>query len=244
MEVDVVYNEDCLIGMDRIPSSSIDMILCDLPYGTTCNKWDVAIPFDILWKQYKRIIKENGAIVLFGDGMFTAKAMLSNKKMWRYNLIYKKNQGSDFLNANWKPLKAHEDIMVFYKKRPTYNKQHWYSTPYEKNSYTSSKNWNPIESRKTKSVNGERCPLTVLEFKRDTAKLHPTQKPVALLEWLIKTYTNEGDVVLDNAFGSGSTLVAARNTNRHYLGFETDKEYFNIALKRLNHGKEEDDGTI
>ncbi len=235
MEVDVIYNEDCIKGMQSIPDGSVNLILCDLPYGTTKNKWDVIIPFESLWKEYKRIIKENGAIVLFGDGLFTMKAILTNEKMWRYNLIWDKTRGCDFLNANVKPLKSHEDIMVFYKKKPTYNKQVWFSTPYKRTKNGSlSDNYGDRKEAWSESDDGSRNPLSIISFSRDASRFHPTQKPVALLEWLIKTYTNEGDIVLDNAFGSGSTLVAAVNTNRHYIGFELDKNYFDIACQRLD----------
>lgn len=235
MEVDVIYNEDCIKGMQSIPDGSVNLILCDLPYGTTKNKWDVIIPFESLWKEYKRIIKENGAIVLFGDGLFTMKAILTNEKMWRYNLIWDKTRGCDFLNANVKPLKSHEDIMVFYKKKPTYNKQVWFSTPYKRTKNRSlSDNYGDRKAARSESDDGSRNPLSIISFSRDASRFHPTQKPVALLEWLIKTYTNEGDIVLDNAFGSGSTLVAAVNTNRHYIGFELDKNYFDIACQRLD----------
>lgn len=226
---------DCLELMKEIPDNSIDMILYDLPYGTTRNKWDNIIPLNDLWKSYKRIIKKNGAIVLFGDGMFTASLMLSNPKMWRYNLIWDKQRGCDFLNANIKPLKSHEDICVFYKHKPTYNKQYWYAKPYKliKNG-SLSENYGDRKTAYTESKDGKRNPLSILSFPRDNKKLHPTQKPVALLEYLIKTYTNEGETVLDNCMGSGSTGVACINTNRNFIGYELDEKYFKIAEKRLN----------
>ena len=226
---------DCLELMKEIPDKSVDMILCDLPYGTTKNKWDNIIPFDTLWKQYERIIKDNGAIVLFGDGMFSAKLMMSNPKLWRYNLVWNKQRGCDFLNANVKPLKSHEDILVFYKHKPTYNKQYWYSTPYKKTKNGSlSNNYGNRKEAYTESVDGKRNPLSILSFPRDGKRLHPTQKPIALCEWLIKTYTNENDVVLDNCMGSGSVGVACINTNRNFIGYEINKKYFEIAEKRLN----------
>lgn len=225
---------DCLKLMKEIPDKSIDMILCDLPYGTTKNKWDNIIPLDSLWRQYERIIKDNGAIVLFGDGMFSAKLMMSNPKLWRYNLVWDKQRGCDFLNANVKPLKSHEDILVFYKHKPTYNKQYWYSTPYKLTKNGSlSNNYGDREIAYTESVDGRRNPLSILSFARDGKKLHSTQKPVALCEWLIKTYTNENDVILDNCMGSGSTGVACLNTNRNFIGYELDTNYFNIAKERL-----------
>ena len=225
---------DCLELMKKIPDKSIDMILCDLPYGTTRNKWDVLIPFDSLWDQYKRVIKEHGVIALFCDGMFTSNLLQSNKKMWRYNLVWDKQRGCDFLNANVKPLKSHEDIAIFYKKKPTFNKQFWYSTAYKpiKNG-TLSDNYGDRRTAYSESKHGERNPLTIISFPKDGNKVHPTQKPVVLLEYLIKTYTNDGETVLDNCMGSGSTGVACVNTGRKFIGFELNEKYFNIAKERI-----------
>ena len=236
MEIDVIYNMDCLEGMKTLPDGSIDMILCDLPYGTTRNKWDSIIPFDALWALYKRIIKDHGAIVLFGDGLFTAKLILSNVEMWRYNLIWDKQKGCDFLNANIKPMKSHEDICVFYKKKPIYHKQYWFSKPYKRTvSSKASTCYGDSYEWASESTDGRRNPLSILSFPKDSdLRVHPTQKPVPLLEYLIKTYTDEGAVILDNCMGSGSTCVAAVKTNRHYIGFETDERYFKIACKRLD----------
>lgn len=233
-----LYKGDCLELMKDIPDKSVDMILCDLPYGATKCKWDTIIPFEPLWKEYKRVIKDNGAVVLFGDGMFTANLLKSNPKMWRYNLVWDKQRGCDFLNANIKPLKSHEDITVFYKEKPIYNKQHWYSAPYKrtKNS-TQSSNYGNRKEAQSKSPDGKRNPLSILAFPRDGYRIHPTQKPVALLEYLIKTYTNEGETVLDNCMGSGSTGVACVNTNRNFIGMELDDTYFTIAEKRINEVK-------
>lgn len=229
-----LFYGDCVDYMRTLPDASVDMILCDLPYGTTRNKWDAVIPFDALWSQYRRVIKDNGAIVLFCDGMFTAKLIQSNEKMWRYNMVWDKQRGCDFLNANVKPLKCHEDIAVFYKKKPTYNKQPWYSTPYKptKNG-TLSDNYGDRRVAWSESKDGARNPLTILSFRRDASRLHPTQKPVALLEYLIKTYTDEGMTVLDNCMGSGSTGVACVNTNRKFIGMELDENYFGIASNRI-----------
>ena len=203
------------------------MILCDLPFASTRNKWDCLIPFEELWKHYERIIKDNGAIVLFCDGMFTAKLLISNPKLWRYNLVWNKQRVCDFLNANVKPLKSHEDIAVFYKKKPTYNKQYWYSTPYKRTKNGSlSTNYGFRNEAFSESEAGKRNPC-------DSDRLHPTQKPVPLLEWLIKTYTNEGDLILDNCCGSGSTGVACINTNRRFIGIELNDEYLKIAEERL-----------
>lgn len=236
MNTNVIYNQDCIKGMSHIPDKFIDMILCDLPYGTTNCKWDVIIPFEDMWEQYTRIIKDNGAIVLFGSEPFTSSLIMSNVRLFRYDLIWDKRKGCDFLNANRKPLKSHENILVFYKKSSTYNKQYWYSKPYKKIQGNKKKSevYHLSHEAETESLDGKRNPLSVLSFPRDSKKLHPTQKPIALLEWLIKTYTNEGEIVLDNAFGSGSTLIAAVNTNRRYIGFEIDEQYFNIARNRLD----------
>lgn len=233
--MNILKQGDCLELMKEIPDGSVDMILCDLPYGTTKNKWDTAIPLDLLWNQYKRIIKENGAIILFCDGLFTANLIQSNVKMWRYNLIWDKQRGCDFLNANVKPLKSHEDIAVFYKKKPTYNKQAWYSKPYKRQKNGSlSDNYGKRKEAWSESKNGARNPLSILSYPRDGRRLHPTQKPVALLEYLVKTYTNEGETVLDNCMGSGSTGVACVNTGRNFIGYELNEKYFEIAKQRMN----------
>lgn len=230
-----IKNGDCLELMPHIPPQSVDMILCDLPYGSTKNKWDTIVPFDKLWEQYNRIITSNGVIALFCDGLFMANLMLSNTKMWRYNLVWNKNRGCDFLNANVKPLKSHEEIAIFYKKKPVYNKQFWYSTPYVRTKNGSlSDNYGDRKQAWSESKNGERNPLSILSFNRDASRIHPTQKPVALLEWLIKTYTNEGMTVLDNCMGSGSTAVACANTNRNFIGMELDENYFEIAKERID----------
>ncbi len=239
-----IYNMDCLEGMKLIADKSIDMILCDLPYGVLNkpkNKWDSVIPFEDLWKQYNRIIKDNGAIVLFGQGMFTADLMKSNEKMWRYNLIWKKaDRISGFLNANRQPMRNHEDIIVFYKKQPTYNPQFTYGhTPSHKKGKIGIQNetnncYGEFEVFETRDYGDRKFPKSVIEFDREHPPVHPTQKPVALCEWLIKTYTNENELVLDNCMGSGSTAIACVNTNRQYIGFELDKHYHDIANKRIN----------
>ena len=221
--------------MKQLLDKSIDLILCDLPYGTTACKWDSIIPFDTLWKEYSRIIKENGAIILFGSEPFTSVLICSQIKLFRYDLVWDKQKGCDFLNANRKPLKSHENILVFYKKSPTYNKQYWYSTPYKKinGNRKQSSVYHDSHNVDTESLDGKRNPLSILSFPRDGDRVHPTQKPVALLEWLIKTYTNENETVLDNCMGSGSTSVACINTNRKFIGIELDENYFNIAKKRI-----------
>ena len=235
MEVKLI-NGDCIIEMNNIPDKSIDMILCDLPYGMTKNKWDIVIPFDKLWEQYNRVIKDNGAIILFGNNPFTAELILSNKKYFRYTLVWEKNKFSDFLNSKRKPMKIHEDIVIFYKKQPTYNPQLVVGEPYTRwntqSSVDKQTNYGKIKENVVKN-DGTRLPTTVLKFNRKERPIHPTEKPVELLEWLIKTYTNEGDTILDNCMGSGSTGVACKNTNRNFIGIELDTNYFNIAKNRI-----------
>lgn len=224
---------DCLEIMKDISDKSIDMILCDLPYGTTKNKWDSIIPLNELWEQYERIIKDNGAIVLFSQMPFTAELVNSNLKLFRYEWIWKKENGTGFLNAKKMPLKIHENILVFYKKLPTYNPQMRTGfKPYKCKQGRHSTNYGAYEQGHITESNGERYPIDIIEFKKDTG-LHPTQKPVALLEYLIKTYTNEGDVVLDNCMGSGTTGVACKKLNRNFIGIELDEKYFNIAKERI-----------
>ena len=225
---------DCLELMTEIPDTSIDMILCDLPYGTTRNKWDSVIPLNKLWKQYERIIKDNGAIVLFSQMPFSAELVHSNLKLFKYEWIWEKDNGTGFLNAKKMPLKIHENILVFYKKLPLYNPQMRTGfKPYKCKQGRHSTNYGAYEQGHITESNGERYPIDIIEFKKDSG-LHPTQKPVALLEYLIKTYTNEGETVLDNCMGSGSTGVACINTNRNFIGYELDEKYFEIAEKRIN----------
>ena len=227
---------DCLEKMKEIPDKTIDMILCDLPYGKTRNKWDSVISRDKLWEQYNRIIKDNGAIVLFAQTPFDKVLGSSNLKMLKYEWIWEKEQGTGFLNAK-KMLLKNENILIFYKKPPIYNPQMKKGKPYtlERNTFTVNYG-KQVDMVRTENT-GERYPLTILKFKRDKEKLHPTQKPVALLECLIKTYTNEGEIVLDNCMGSGSTGVACINTNRNFIGIEKDENYFNIACNRIKEVK-------
>ena len=232
MKVDYIKQGDCLELMKEIPDGSIDMILCDLPYGTTACKWDTIIPFDKLWEQYNRIIKDNGAIVLFGSEPFSTLLRYSNLKMYRYDWIWKKNNSTGFQLANKRPLKDYETISVFYKKQPTYNPQGL--IPYGKTNKRKSAgdNWSEMLSNEY-IQQYTNYPKQIQEFSYDKQRFHSTQKPVALLEYLIKTYTNEGDIVLDNCMGSGSTCVACVNTNRRYIGFELDEKYFKIAKQRI-----------
>lgn len=229
---------DCLKLMNDIPDKSIDMILCDLPYGTTQNKWDSIIPLDKLWEQYLRVIKDNGAIVLFAQTPFDKVLGCSNLKMLKYEWIYEKTSATGHLNAKKMPMKAHENILVFYKKLPTYNPQKTTGhTPVH--SYTKHQDDGSNYGKTLIGISGggstERYPRSVQVFKTDKQKeaLHPTQKPVDLLEYLIKTYTNEGETVLDNTMSSGSTGVAAVRTNRNFVGIELDDTYFEIANKRI-----------
>lgn len=237
-KTDVIYNEDCLSGMVKIPDHCIDAIICDLPYGSTRNSWDTVIPFDPLWKQYKRVIKEHGAIILFGQGMFTSSLMQSNREWWRYNLIWQKTQPTGFLNSHKMPLRAHEDICVFYKKLPVYNPimvrgERKVSSAYSKRNCVKSTNYGSHQP--TGYDSDQRYPISVLCFPKDVqfSSIHPTQKPVALLEWLIKTYTNTGAIVLDNCMGSGSTAIACISTDRKYIGFEIVEKYYQSALERI-----------
>lgn len=234
-----IIQGDCLEEMKSIPSKSIDMICCDLPYNTTKNKWDVVIPLDLLWEQYERVIKDNGAIILFGQDKFTAKLMLSNIKLHRYNLIWDKVLKSGHLNANRMPLRVHEDILIFYKNLPTYNPQKIkgkMNHSIGKTIKTKNNNYGkfiPIDNRE---ILGElKHPSSILTFEKPhpSTTVHPTQKPVELLEYLIKTYSNEGDLILDNCMGSGSTGVACINTNRRFIGIEKEEEYYNIAKERI-----------
>ena len=225
---------DCLELMKDIPDRSIDMVLCDLPYGTTKNKWDSVIPLNKLWKQYERMIKDNGAIVLFSQMPFSAELVHSNLKLFKYEWIWQKDNGTGFLNAKKMPLKIHENILVFYKKLPLYNPQMRTGfKPYKCKQGRHSTNYGAYEQGHITESNGERYPIDIIEFKKDSG-LHPTQKPVELLEYLIKTYTNENETVLDNCMGSGSTGVACVNTNRNFIGYELNEKYFEIAEKRIN----------
>lgn len=229
--------------MRDIPDKSIDVILCDLPYGQTArNKWDIVIPFDELWVQYNRIIKDNGAIILFANGMFTADLMTSNKKMWKYNLIWDKVLPSGFLNAKKMPMRNHEDICVFYKKPPTYNPQmiegkecHSRGKAVGKSQENFSRNTNYGELNAVETKGNLKYPKSILTFQKPhpSTTVHPTQKPVELLEWLIKTYTNENETILDNCMGSGSCGVASLNVNRKFIGIEKDDKYFEIAKNRI-----------
>lgn len=246
-----LYNGDCLEVMKEIKSKSIDMILCDLPYQITSCKWDIQIPFEPLWEQYNRIIKDNGAIVLFGSEPFSSKLRMSNLKMYKYDLIWEKERPTNIFTIKHQFGKVHENISVFYKKLPTYNPQMENSLQPNNNDKRKNKSqsgkMNSIETQQNtiSKISDEynpklRYPRDVLKFSRGTKKgtYHPTQKPVSLLEYLIKTYTNEGDVVLDNCMGSGSTGVACKKIKRKFIGIEIDKKYFKIAKERIKSNEE------
>jgi len=227
IELNRVYQEDCLSGMKKIKDKSIDMILCDLPYGTTQNKWDSVIPLNRLWKEYQRIIKDNGAIVLTSQGIFTAKLILSNEQYFKYKVVWEKSKSTNFLNAKKQPLRKHEDICVFYKKPPTYNPQmgrgEAYNKGFRKKQLTGC--YGDFESTEVKS-DGSRYPTDIVYFKTAESEgkvYHPTQKPVELGRYLIRTYSNEGDIILDNTCGSGSFLISAILENRKFIGFEKNE---------------------
>lgn len=231
-----LWNGDCLELMKDIPDGSVDLVLCDLPYGTTRNKWDKCISLEKLWPEYKRVLKKNGAIVLFAQTPFDKVLGASNLDMLRYEWIWEKPQGTGHLNAKRMPMKSHENILVFYRHLPTYNPQWEWGRPYTSTHTGDSTNYGKQADSVTSTSDGRRYPKDVLRFGRDKTDkhLHPTQKPVALLEYLIKTYTDSGDTVLDNCMGSGSTGVACVNTSRRFIGIELDDDYFNIASQRIN----------
>ena len=234
-----LWQGDCLQLMKKIADKSVDCIITDLPYKQTHNDWDEIIPFKPLWKQYKRIIKDNGAIILFGNGMFTAKLMTSNPAMWRYNLIWQKTQPTGFLNAKKMPMRSHEDICVFYKRLPTYNPQkttgHIRKVSKAEHKVGSKKTTDYGEHGLTTYDSTERYPTSVWKFAKDVQRsaLHPTQKPLALIEELIKTYTNEGDLVVDSCMGSNTTGLGCLNLNRRFIGIEKDDAIFKVAKQRI-----------
>lgn len=244
-----IHQGDCLDIMKNIPDASVDMILCDLPYGTTQNKWDSVIPLDLLWAEYNRIIKPKGAIVLNSQGIFTAKLIMSNEQMFKYKLVWVKSKSTNFLNAKKQPLRQHEDICVFYKKQPDYSPMMFPAESYDKgvrkDQYTGS--YGDFKPVHVKSA-GERYPTDTIYCKTSESEKggrvwHPTQKPVALGRYLIRTFTKKGDIVLDNCFGSGSYLVAAAMEQRRFIGIERNDDvhlfkkekidYIEVAKQRL-----------
>jgi site-specific DNA-methyltransferase (adenine-specific) len=241
LQKNTIYNMDCLEGMAAIPDKSIDLILCDLPYGTTNCAWDSIIPFDELWDQYKRIIKDNGAIVLTASQPFTTALIASNLKWFRYEWIWKKgNHTTGFQNANRMPLKNHENVCVFYKKLPTYHPQG--IIPIKPMKRERSPSMKVLGNRnatlkKAHYVKYKNFPKSIIDFPRDSKTFHPTQKPVSLFEYIIKTYTDEGETVLDNCMGGFTTAIACDNTNRNWIGFELQKEYCQEGLNRINENR-------
>jgi len=249
IKTNIIYNKDCIEGMKELPDESVDMILCDLPYGTTACKWDIIIPFEKLWEQYKRIIKKNGAIVLTACQPFTSLLITSNLKDFKYCWIWDKKRHSNPLIAKKQPLNNYEDVVVFYSKQCTYNPQ-----PYKlhtdkqlsnkgvgKSHTSDTKGDTKIINNGRQNKDGFGYPRRIIKdipvhnnLSNDKNGLHPTQKPIALFEYLIKTYTNEGEIVLDNCIGSGTTAVACINTNRQFIGYEIDPQYYKISLDRLN----------
>ena len=243
----------CLKLMEEIPTGSVDMILCDLPYGTTACKWDSVIPFEPLWEQYIRITKKNAAIVLTASQPFTAALGASNLSWLKYGWVWEKSRPTDFLQAKYKPLKGFEDVLVFYASRPTYNPQGTTAVNrLVKNTGTKARGRGGKKENEDQTFHGavsgadeNDCyrqsvtgyPRGIIKFAQDSTALHPTQKPVALMEYLIRTYTNEGDTVLDNCMGSGTTGVACVNTCRKFIGIEMDAGYFEIARQRIEAAK-------
>ena len=233
--MDDVIHGDCLDVMGGIPDGSIDMILCDLPYGTTACKWDTIIPFEPLWEQYKRIIKDNGAIVLTASQPFTSALVMSNVKMFKYEWVWDKRLPSGFQIAKYRPMQRHENIVVFSDGTPKYNPIMTEQKPRKGGGFKVSSMSSPIKNVDEKLRNyTEKYPQSILEFyKRDKEAVHPTQKPVALFEYLIRTYTDEGDTVLDNCAGSGTTGVACKNLKRNFILIEKDAGYCEIIKTRL-----------
>jgi site-specific DNA-methyltransferase (adenine-specific) len=229
--------------MTDIPDGSIDMVLCDLPYGTTRNSWDSVINLEDLWKHYKRIVKPNGCIALFAQTPFDKVLGASNIKMLKYEWIWEKTESTGFLNAKKMPLKAHENILIFYRKPPTYNPQFTYDGKpykYEKKHIGSSNYGEPSGTNGVIENDGRRYPKSIITFKKDKQKtaLHPTQKPVALMEYLLRTYSKGGDTVLDNCMGSGTTGVACVITGRNFIGIELEQKYYDIAKERISNVKQ------
>jgi len=240
LEINKVYHGDCLKVMQGIPDKSIDMINCDLPYGTTACKWDTIIPFEPLWEQYKRIIKDNGAIVLSASQPFTSKLVMSNLKMFKYEWIWAKSKATGHLDSNRKPLRSHENILVFYKNLPTYNPQMTKGEKHHRSQKKQSKQTEVYGRFKFDLYYSDEYYPKTIQFKNvQENAIHPTQKPVALYEYLIRTYTNEGDTVLDNCAGSGTTAIACINLNRNYILIEKEKKYVDICNQRIREAQQQ-----
>lgn len=235
------YNEDCFDAMREIPDGVIDMVLCDLPYGTTQNKWDSVLPLDKLWEEYWRICKSDAAIVLTAQTPFDKILGVSQIQFLKYEWIWEKTEASGHLNAKKQPMKAHENILVFYKEQCFYDPQMDAGKPYIAKQISANESSNYGNQVAVTTVNnGERYPRSVKLISKDfkNNKIHPTQKPVALFEYLIKTYTNESKLILDNTAGSGTTAIAAMNTKRKWVCIEKDKEYYNKAIERITKNSE------
>jgi len=244
IELNRIYQMDCLEGMKLIPNKSIDMILCDLPYGTTQCKWDTIIPFEQLWEQYNRVIKQNGAIVLTASQPFTTKLIESNIKYFKYCWYWNKVKPSNHLNAKKQPMRLFEDVCVFYMSQPTYKPQMTQrDKPIKGRDYGTQETYGKTSGTYEKTYT-QKYPDGHLVFNKENNTIHPTQKPVALFEYLIKTYTNEEEIILDNCMGSGTTAVACVLNNRKWIGFETDSKYIELANKRLEQIQLEDDLKI
>lgn len=250
MTLDIIYNQDCLVGMKDLPDASIGCIIADLPYGVlnrsnASAQWDCIIPFEPMWEQFLRVAKRDAPIILFAQGMFTAQLMLSQPKIWRYNLVWDKDRPTGFLNANRMPMRIHEDICIFYRDMPVYNPQMTKAAPHARNHSRGSGNhvnknqcygqWGELRS----TISDEKYPVSIIKIPKEhkTDTFHPTQKPVALLRYLIRTYTKSGGVILDCCMGSGTTAIAALMEHRHFIGNETDPGYYSRALKRIEEQK-------
>ena len=239
-----LWEGDCLDLMDDIPDKSINMILCDLPYGMTAFSWDIIIPFELLWNQYNRIITDNGAILLFSSQPFTSMLLMSNQKMFKYELIWNKLHGTDFQLANKKPMKSHENILVFAPNKTTYNKQ-----MIKRDKVIDTRGWkqdkrnrdhnNFHSSENIVKVYKDKNPTTVLQYSmangecNNSKRIHPTQKPIFIIDWLLKTYSNENDMILDNTMGVGTTCLGAKELNRKFIGIEKEVKYYELAVGRV-----------
>ena len=245
MELDKIWCEDCISGMDRLSDGSVDMILCDPPYGTTNNFWNKRLPMSEMWRQFKRVTKENAAIVLFSQLPFAVDLINANRKMFRYEWIWHKSNPVGFLNANKMPLRAHENILVFYRKLPTYNPQWWYSKPYvcdKRDKMWRSVNYGKKGHIYNERLDGRRNPIDIIKTNEQVVRLghpseHGTRKPESMFEYLIKTYTNAGELVLDACMGSGTTAVAAIKTGRHFVGFEKHEPFVEISERRIKEAR-------
>ena len=232
MKIDNIYNMACLEGMKQIPDGTIDAVICDLPYGTTRNQWDSVIPLDQLWTEYRRITKPNAAIVLFGQQPFTSALLMSNPQNFRYEWIWQKSRATGHLNAKKMPMKIHENVLILYDTLPTYKPRFTKGEPYVSHCDGNSTNYG-YQAGAVIVNEGIRYPQDILNFTSEMDTIHPTQKPVDLLRYLVLTYTNEGDTVLDNCMGSGTTAIACIKEKRHFIGFELNKDYYDKAVRRI-----------